>query len=249
MDAEIPDVFMELGLGKVGAMPDGKDFATDTTRMNSAMSKAVYSDKIHHSGARCITWTTPAGLCFEHTIPFMTRASETSLVAEWRECLAKIPAGRTVLADRGFSKDAFLYPNFKIHLTPFLARREQSTSTEVQEDRRKCEVRYTSETAFSRVTKTNGLRDSIPRSLFAIMDDMSDWGHAYINLCAPMQTPSGSPAGYFGNEEAKENKEKTKRKRREEVKKQKKARSGSRRSAAAVAAVAAVGAGASPAAD
>ena len=117
----------------------------------------------------------------------------------------KIPAGRTVLADRGFSKDAFLYPNFNIHLTPsFLAGREQFTSTKVQEDRRKCEVRYTSETAFSCMTKTNGLRDSIPRSLFAIMDDMSDWGHAYINLCAPMQTPSGAPAGYFGNEEAKE---------------------------------------------
>jgi hypothetical protein len=239
LDAEIPEVFKELGLGKVGAMPDGKDFATDTPRGDSTMSKASYSDKIHHSGARCITWTTPAGLCFEHTILYMARASETSLVAEWRECLAKIPTGRTVLADRGFAKDAFLYPNFNVHLTPsFLAGREQFTSDEVQQDRRKCEVRYTSETAFSRVTYTTGLRDSIPRSLFAIMDDMSDWGHAYVNLCAPMQMPSGAPAGYFDNEEAKVKKLESKRKRREEVKKQKKRRKGSRRSAAAVADVA-----------
>ena len=58
-------------------------------------------------------------------------------------------------------------------------------------------LRYGAETSFSRVTDTKGLRDSIPRSYFNIMDDMNDWGHANINLRMPMQMPGGAPAGYF----------------------------------------------------
>ena len=225
LNAEIPDAFTDLGLGKVGAMPDGKDFMTDTSRVNTAIGRAMWSDKVHHSGARCISWTTPAGLAFERTVLYMARASETACVATWREVLKKIPAGRLVLADRGFSRDAILYPNFNVHLTPcFLTGRDQFTSGEVESDRRKCELRYTSETAFSRVTCTTGLRDSIPRSLFTIMEDMCDWGHAYINLCAPMQPPSGAPEGYFNNSKAKEKKEESKRKRRSIIKEQKRRR-------------------------
>lgn len=219
---EIPDAFKALGLEQVGAMPDGKDFATDTSRTNSAISRAMWSDKIHHSAARCITWTTPAGLAFERTVLYMARASETACVASWREVLKKIPAGRLILADRGFSKDAILYPNFNVHLTPcFLAGRSQFTSGEVEGDRRKCELRYTSETGFSRVTCTAGLKDSIPRSLFTIMEDMCDWGHAYINLCTPMQLPGGAPEGYFTNSEKLEKRTELKRKRRVAIKEHK----------------------------
>ena len=69
----MPEDFREQRMGTVGALVDGKDFATDTTRQQTAMTRAMRSDKISHSGARCNTWTTSAGLTFEHTALFMAR--------------------------------------------------------------------------------------------------------------------------------------------------------------------------------
>ena len=198
LEAEMPEDFREQRMGTVGALVDGKDFATDTTRQQTAMTRAMRSDKISHSGARCNTWTTSAGLTFEHTALFMARATEGRLVALWSRALAKIPAGRAVLADRGFHKDALLYPNFNVQLTPhFLSGRAQFTAGEVSSDRRVCELRYGSETSFSGVTDTEGLRDSIPRGFFPIMQDMCDWGHAHMNFCQPFHTPGTAPPGYF----------------------------------------------------
>ena len=128
----------------------------------------------------------------------MARATEGRLVALWRRALAKIPRGRAILADRGFFRDALLYPNFNPQLTPhFLSGRARFTAGEVICDRRVCELRYGSETSFSRVTDTEGLRDIIPRGVFSIMQDICDWGHAHANLCAPFHLPGGAPAGYF----------------------------------------------------
>ena len=101
LEAEMPGDFREQHMGTVGALVDGKDFATDTTRQQTAMTRAMRSDKISHSGARCNTWTTSAGLTFEHTALFMARATEGRLVALWSRALAKIPAGRAVLAGPG----------------------------------------------------------------------------------------------------------------------------------------------------
>ena len=198
LTAEMPQAFKDQKMDRVGALVDGKDFGTDTTRGHTAMTRAMRSDKISHSGARCNTWGTAAGLTFEHTALFMARATEGRLVALWRRALAKIPRGRAILADRGFFRDALLYPNFNPQLTPhFLSGRARFTAGEVICDRRVCELRYGSETSFSRVTDTEGLRDIIPRGFFSIMQDMCDWGHAHANLCAPFHLPGGAPAGYF----------------------------------------------------
>lgn len=49
------------------------------------------------------------------------------------------------------------YPNFNIQITPnFLKGRAQFTSEEVLSDWRICQLRYTSEVAFSRVTNEKG---------------------------------------------------------------------------------------------
>ena len=52
---------------KVGALKDGKDITLDTVRTNSAISKMMYSGKMHDSVSRQICWITPSGLVFEHT--------------------------------------------------------------------------------------------------------------------------------------------------------------------------------------
>ena len=68
----------------------------------------------------------------------------------------------------------------------FLSGRDKFSEAEVSADRRICKLRYTCEVAFSRVTKTRGLRDVISNDYFAILDDMNDWGHATVNLDAPL---------------------------------------------------------------
>jgi hypothetical protein len=104
----------------------------------------------------------------------MARAAEDRLAALWSSALAKIPAGRAVLVDRGFHKDALLYPNSNAQLPPhFLSGRAQFTAGEVPSDRRVCGLRYGSEASFSRVTDKEGLRDMTPRGFFPIMQDMS----------------------------------------------------------------------------
>ena len=60
--------------------------------------------------------------------------------------------------------------------------RDQFTEGEVLADRSICKLRYICEVAFSRVTKTKGLRDTIPSDLFHMLDDINDWGNATINL-------------------------------------------------------------------
>ena len=67
-----------------------------------------------------------------------------------------------MLSDRGFFDTAWYYPNMNHQKTPkFLSGRDQFTEGEVSADRRICKLRYTCEVAFSRVTKTKGLRDVI----------------------------------------------------------------------------------------
>jgi hypothetical protein len=203
---QMPANFHLLGLSNVAGMPDGKDIMTDTYRMNNAFTKAMFSDKVHHSGARYIAWVTSSGLACEHSPLFMARASETSIVRIMGKYLVKFPLAWLILADRGFYRDVFHYPNLNIHLTPtFLKGRDQFTLEEVKIDRKICEARYTSETAFSRVTDTTALQDVVPRAMFCYMQDMVDWGQANVNLKSPMQFPADThlPPGYFDEAKAK----------------------------------------------
>ena len=105
--------------------------------------------------------------------------------------LAKIPPGYSNLANRGFASCAMYYPNLNAQITPhFLAGHEQFHQEEISADRLKCQVRYTSETYFSRVTDTTALRDRISFSLFQQLSHIVDWAHGRANLCQPLQKPS-----------------------------------------------------------
>lgn len=202
---QMPENFHVLKLDNVCGLVDGKDFQTETYRLMGALTKACFSEKVGHSAARFCSWTVPCGLACEHSPLFMARAGEASIVATMGEYLVKFPMNWLILADRGFYRDTFHYPNLNVHLTPsFLRGREQFSPSEVSQDRGKCEARYTSETSFSRVTDSVALQDVVPRSMFCYMQDMVDWGQANVNLGSPMQFPADIhlPKGYF--DEAKE---------------------------------------------
>ena len=168
------------------AIPDGKDFKIFTPRKNTLFSRACYSDKVHASAVRCISWCTPMGLSFEHTDLYLARPSEKTLVQLWSPRTKKCPRGWSMLSDRGFADTARYYPNMNKQLTPkFLRGRKQFTAEEVSADRTICKLRYTCEVAFSRVTMTKGLRNVISDDYFVLLNAMNNWGHATGNIRSP----------------------------------------------------------------
>ena len=104
--------------------------------------------------------------------------------------LEKIPAGWTVLADRGFARDAIYYPNINGHLTPhFLSGRTGFTADEISADYEVCKLRYTCEVVFSRVQESEIVKDKIKKTDFGILQSAVTWGHAHNNLHAPIKQP------------------------------------------------------------
>lgn len=91
LDAERPKIFSDADEENVAILVDGKDFMIDDPKKNSAMKKAVWSDKIHHAAARIITWSAPAGLTVEHSPLFMGRVTESAIVSLWGSYHATVP--------------------------------------------------------------------------------------------------------------------------------------------------------------
>jgi hypothetical protein len=192
LEQTCPQAFKDEGLHNDCTIPDGKDFKIYTPKNNTLFTRACYSDKVHASAVRFISWCTPMGLNFEHTNLFLARVSEKALVELWGPRLKKCPPGWTMLSDRGFWETARYYPNMNRQLTPkFLSGRSQFTAEEVSADRIICKLRYTCEVVFSRVTDSDGLKDVIPHSHYGMLDAMNHWGHANVNICRPLMPLSG----------------------------------------------------------
>ena len=102
LEKRCPQQYKDEGLDKCCAVPDGKDFMIYTTWSNTLFTRASYSDKVHHSAVRCILWSTPEGLSFEHTKMFLARVSEKALVGLWGPRLKKCPQRWFLLSDSGF---------------------------------------------------------------------------------------------------------------------------------------------------
>ena len=187
LEKYMPESYKVVGLEKIAAVPDGKDFMTDTARSNTIITRSQFSDKVHNSAVRCISWMTANALSFEHTDLFLGRCSEKRLVEIWGPRLAKIPAGWLCLSDRGFAGTARYYPHCIQQLTPkFKAGRRQFSESEIKTDMDICKLRYTCEVAFSRVTTVKALKDRIPYWYFNDLDSMNHWGHAKVNLMRPL---------------------------------------------------------------
>jgi len=198
IEATYPEDFTAADVVDIGALPDGKDIMTDTPRTNTAITRAFFSDKVHHSAVRWINWLTPEGLSFEHTDLFLGRASEKAVVRLWGPHMAKLDGQLRMLSDRGFADTAGSYPNFNPQLTPkFLMGRPRFTAEEVSGDRIICALRYTVEVGFSRLTNECCLKDVVPRNFFNHLQDAVDWAHDMINLGLPFHHPKGAPDDYF----------------------------------------------------
>ena len=91
LDSERPKIFVDADQVNVSVLVDGKDFMIDDPKKNSAMKKAVWSDKVHHAAGRIITWSTPSGLTVEHTPLYMGPATESAIVALWGSYHGVVP--------------------------------------------------------------------------------------------------------------------------------------------------------------
>ena len=79
----MPEEYFIRGLDMVALLNDGKDFVTDTVRINSCISRGQYSDKMKSSAGRFIAWTLPCGLSVTYSPLFLGRISEKAIVEYW----------------------------------------------------------------------------------------------------------------------------------------------------------------------
>ena len=90
-DACIPQEFVDVGIDPIGSLLDGKDFLTDTTRLNFALTRSQRSNKTEHSSGRWFCCITSSGLNFEHTLMYLARTTENRLVKLWGRVLEDSP--------------------------------------------------------------------------------------------------------------------------------------------------------------
>jgi hypothetical protein len=102
--------------------------------------------------------------------------------------LNKLPIGWQVLADKGFDGTDRDYPNLNPVRTPLLLRTrevKQYLRSEIfgtEGNRELCRLRFTSEAAFARATRADGLKDVVKYSNIYLLQHMHSWGHAEMNL-------------------------------------------------------------------
>lgn len=114
--------------------------------------------------------------------------------------LAKLLSNLKVLADRGFDGDNLSYPHFNMVVTPEFYDKEskQFDISQLERDRKICELRYTCEVVFSRVTTEKMMSGVIPYSVFAHIEHAHCWAHAQANLRQPLQMPGSNALDILG---------------------------------------------------
>jgi hypothetical protein len=163
-----PEKCVKLGLRKVGAVLDGKDYLAETARSNRTVSVGQQSNKSHHAAFRNLTWSLPMGLVFEFTSPFLGRASEKSLVKLWGKHgrLTNLPKGYAVLLDKGFDKISGWLPNYNTVLHPAFLTKGKFNPEQIRYNLSICQNRYTCEVVYARVAQIENLQGVLKREKF-----------------------------------------------------------------------------------
>lgn len=182
---------VKLGLDKVAYLIDGKDFPSDTVRVDRVVNSAQQSTKIGKAAIRIISWGLACGLTFEHTDGFLGRAGKKALVRLWASNgRLKIPPGFLGLGDKGFKGTAGYYANMNAVLYPaFLQTGTQFTHQQIGHSLGCSQGRYSIEVFYSRVTNRSYIDGIIKRNQFPHFDDVNNWAHGRANMYRPLQMP------------------------------------------------------------
>ena len=109
--------------------------------------------------------------------------------------IAKIPPRKEGCGDKGFSGTDRFYPWWSKIQTPLLMcsiKVKQYLAEYINSVRGKrlvCNLRYTSEVAFSRHTIQDGTKDIIPFANIDVLRHMHAWGHAMMNIKMSLRIP------------------------------------------------------------
>ena len=74
IEASLPQEYVDAGYPDCGALVDRMVIPTEV-RVMPAVTRMGYNDKVDNNGCLVMSWTTPTGLCFEHTGLYMGRGS------------------------------------------------------------------------------------------------------------------------------------------------------------------------------
>lgn len=183
---------IKLGLGDVAYLIDGKDFPSDTVRVDRVVNCAQQSTKIGKAAIRIISWGLACGLTFDHTDGFLGRSMEKALVKLWASNgRLQIPPGFLGLGDKGFKGTAGYYVNMNAVLYPaFLQTGTQFTQQQSGHSLGCSQGRYSIEVFYSRVTNRSYIAGIITRNQFPYFDDVNHWAHGRANLYRPLQMPA-----------------------------------------------------------
>jgi hypothetical protein len=81
LKVQVPQQFIDAKMTNVAALNDGKDFKTETVRVNSFFTRAGWSSKVEHSAFRVVTYSLPYGLVFLVSPLYFGRATEGNIVS------------------------------------------------------------------------------------------------------------------------------------------------------------------------
>ena len=79
---ERPEAYKEheKSVGEVAGLVDGKDIVTDTFRMHSGFKRQLWSAIMKMSALRVLTISTPTGLVYCYSDPFLARIGESRVI-------------------------------------------------------------------------------------------------------------------------------------------------------------------------
>ena len=109
-DDDDSDKDMTLGCPFVNL--DGKVFPVQTSNVSHVLKRACYSSKTGTSGLQTLVWSMPCGIPIIVTGLFAARLSEPRQVELHSRWLSAIPAGVSILEDRGFRRLQHCYPKY-----------------------------------------------------------------------------------------------------------------------------------------
>jgi hypothetical protein len=183
LDQLEPEWYIKLGLRKIAAVVDGKDFLCETVRTDRTLNSAQSSNKVNHSAFRLLTWSLPCGAVVARTPACFGRASEKAILRAWGSLgMLAFAKGYCILGDKGFDNTACSYTNYNTTLHPAFLRSPQFSRDQVNHNIRICQKRYSCETVYSRIAQLNKLNGVCAREHFHHFEDIVGWSHGLANI-------------------------------------------------------------------
>jgi hypothetical protein len=185
-----PQSFVEAGMQNVGFIGDATDLLTDTVRAMISVRNQQHSDKSKHSAAMAVSWCTPIGWTAIASDLVLGRSSEYNTAVAMAPHFASVPPDIALCYDKGVASLRAHLPNLNNVIVPCFLSGGQYTAEQAIRNRAVATNRYVIEITYSRVKAWDMLKPVIPRTDFALLNEVWWWALGFANLtCKPLKQP------------------------------------------------------------